>query len=253
MATQHHSQPIDLPSQGHFYDPENPLSSGQVEIKYMTAEHEDILTSRNLISKGLVIHKFLEAMIASPDVKYEDLLLGDKSAIILASRILGYGKDYPARVTCNACGETGDLVVDLVKIEPKEIDVSDHPKGQNQFSVLLPVSGKTVVFKLLTVKDELEIEKELQAMRKIKKDFSSEVTTRLRKCVLSVNGETEGGKIAHFVKTMPVRDSKAFRDKIREVTPDVDLTADYTCDNCGHYEKVEVAIDANFFWPDARL
>jgi len=85
---------VDLPSQGLLYPKDSPLSSGTIEIKYMTAREEDILTSANLIKKGIVIDKLLEALIIDKSIKLDDMLLGDKNAILIASRILAYGKDY---------------------------------------------------------------------------------------------------------------------------------------------------------------
>ena len=88
-----------MPSKGHFYPSDNPLSSGQVEIKYMTAKEEDILTSANLIQKGIVLDKLLQALIVSEGVNLDDVLIGDKNAIMIASRILAYGKDYKFEYT----------------------------------------------------------------------------------------------------------------------------------------------------------
>ena len=85
---------VDLPSKGHFYVQGHPLSSGKVEIKYMTAKEEDILTSQNLIQQGTVIEKLLQSLIVDKSVKVDDMLIGDKNAIMGAARILGYGKDY---------------------------------------------------------------------------------------------------------------------------------------------------------------
>ena len=84
---------IDLPSKGLLYPKENALSSGQVEMKYMTAKEEDILTNVNLLRQGVAIEKMLKSLIKSP-VNYEDLTLGDRNGLLIAARILAYGKDY---------------------------------------------------------------------------------------------------------------------------------------------------------------
>ena len=85
---------VELPSKGYFYSEGHPLSSGRVEIKYMTAREEDILTSQNLIKQGTVIDKLLEALVVDKSIKMDDMLIGDKNAIMVAARILGYGKNY---------------------------------------------------------------------------------------------------------------------------------------------------------------
>ena len=84
---------IDLPSKGVLYPKDNPLSSGKIEMKYMTAREEDILTNQNYIKNGTVIDELLKALIVSK-INYNDLITGDKNAIMLAARVLGYGKDY---------------------------------------------------------------------------------------------------------------------------------------------------------------
>ena len=89
---------IDLPSKGLVYPKEHPLSSGNVEIKYMTAKEEDILTSPNLIEKGIVLDKLLESIIVTEGVKLDDFIMGDKNTLLVSARILGYGKDYPIQL-----------------------------------------------------------------------------------------------------------------------------------------------------------
>ena len=88
------TETVDLPSKGHFYFQGHPLSSGKVELKYMTAKEEDILTSQNLIQQGTVIDVLLESLIVDKSIKVEDLLVGDKNALMVAARVLGYGADY---------------------------------------------------------------------------------------------------------------------------------------------------------------
>jgi len=97
MSEQKYAFPTEvlaLPSKGLLYPKEHPLSSGQIDVKYMTAKEEDILTSSNLIEKGLVIDRLLESVIADPKIKLDDLLIGDKNALMVGTRVLGYGKDY---------------------------------------------------------------------------------------------------------------------------------------------------------------
>ncbi len=143
---------IDLPSKGYFYSKDSPLSSGQVEIKYMTAREEDILTSMNLIQKGTVMDILLEALVVS-DVNLDDVLIGDKNAIMIASRVLAYGKDYTFEFTDPSSGESREETVDLTKLEDKKIDFSKYEKGKNEFNFELPASKKTITFKILTQRE----------------------------------------------------------------------------------------------------
>ena len=70
---------VSLPSQGKCYPETNPLSSGNIELKYMTAREEEILTSQSLIKKGVVLDKLFEAIIVDKGVNPDDIILGDKN------------------------------------------------------------------------------------------------------------------------------------------------------------------------------
>lgn len=255
QETKYHTEVIDLPSKGWFYPKDHPLASGQIELFYMTAAHEDILTSRNLIQKGVVIDKLLEALIADKNVKMDEILISDKSAIMIASRILGYGKEYPVKISCPNCDTVNEMVIDLEGIDNKESELfTDNHKGTNVFPFQLPVSKKTLQVKLLTHADERNIRLELEGLKRVvKSDVSKEATTRLKHCIVSVDGEADRGKVNNFVDTMPARDSLALREYLRKVAPDVDLTTEFSCSNCGHEGRVEIPIDINFFWPNVQV
>lgn len=249
------SETIDLPSKGWFYSPDSPLASGQLDIYLMTAKHEDILTSRNLIQRGVVIDKLLEALIANPAVKLDELLLGDKAAIMIAARILGYGKDYQVSINCESCGAGNEMTIDLQSLAEKEVDFfTPENKGRNGFPFLLPVSGKTVVFKFLTHADEKAIRTEIDGMKKVlKSEVGQEMTTRIRRSIISVDGSEDGEIIRNFINAMPARDSRSLRDFVRKHSPDVDLSHNFTCKECGFEGRVEVPIDVTFFWPDSGV
>jgi hypothetical protein len=251
--TQFPTEVVELPSKGWFYPPEHPLSSGRVDLYFMTAKHEDILTSTNLIIKGVVIDKLLSALIATKDVILDDLLLGDKYAIMVAARILGYGKNYEASVQCPKCEVTEDVPINLETFGDKEIEFDPKMKGKNEFTFALPVSKRVITFRLLTQKDETEIQKELDGLKKLKIEVSEEVTTRMRRAVISVDGDATRSVVNAFVRDMPVKDARAFREYARTIMPDIDLTFDYTCSSCGYSDRLEVPINHKFFWPDAEL
>ena len=233
---------VELPSKGLLYPEGNPLSTGKVEIKYMTAKEEDILTNQNYIAKGIVIDKLLQSLIVSP-INYDDLLIGDKNAIMLAARILGYGKDYSFTYD----GETQD--VDLTDFGSKYLNESLYTKGKNEFEFYLPHSKNTITFKLLTHGDEKKIEREIQGLKKINKNTSQDLSTRLKHIVTSVNGSYESKDVRDFVSNyMLAKDSRALREYIKEVQPDVDLTTTITTFN--GTEDITLPITMNFFWPD---
>lgn len=240
---------IDLPSEGYFYPLSSPLSSGRIQLKYMTAREEDILTNQNLIKKGVVLDELLKALIVTPNVKLDDIFVGDKNAIFIAARRLAYGDEYPAKITCPKCGEENEVKINLGELKSKEFDFSKYTKGENAFSFELPVSKKTVVYRLLTHKDEGDIDAELKGLAKISKANTPEMTTRLKYSIVSVDGNSDRGVVKKFVDNMLAKDSMALRRYIRENTPDMDMTFDFTCSACGHNERMAMPLGVDFFWP----
>ena len=232
---------VDLPSRGLIYPETSPLSKGEVEMKYMTAKEEDILTNQNYIQKGTVLDELIKSLIVTPDVKYEDMIVGDKNALLVAARILGYGKDY----TFMYGGE--EQMIDLTTVENKPIDESLFTKGVNEFNYTLPSNGTKITFKLLTSADERKINAEIEGLKKINKNASPELSTRLKYIITSIGDNREPKDIREFVDNhFLARDSRAFREYIREVQPDVDLTFFPDGDN----SKVNIPIGLSFFWPD---
>jgi hypothetical protein len=239
---------VELPSKGLIYPKDNPLSSGKIEMKYMTAREEDILTNQNYISKGIVLDKLIESLIVSK-VNYNDIIVGDKNALLIASRVLGYGKDYSFKGYSRAEGGIKEFNIDLTTLKDKMLKKKDlNEIGINEFSFELPHTKKAITFKLLTHGDEKSIEKEVAGQNKIRPDSNPEVSTRLKYQILSVEGNSDKKTIREFVDfQLLARDSKALRDEVKRVSPDVDLK--YTGED--GEEDINIPINLNFFWPDA--
>ena len=238
---------VELPSKGYFYFEGHPLSKGKVEVKYMTAREEDILTSQNLIQQGTVIDKLLESLIVDKSIKIDDMLIGDKNAIMVAARILGYGKDYDITY------DDEEYIIDLSKLEPVDIDFSKFKKGVNEFEFKLPNSERSITFKLLSGKDEKDIASEIKAKEKISKGQSSELTTRFKTMMLSVDGKSEKAYINSFVDSEFLsRDSLAFRQYLSSITPDVDMTTTVV-NSTGKEIEVTIPVTLRFFWPTASV
>jgi len=232
---------IDLPSKGIVYSKENPLSSGKVEMKYMTAKEEDILTNQSYIQKGTVLDKLLQSLIVDKKINLDDLVVGDKNALLVGSRILGYGKDYDVNIGGS------NYTIDLSTLENKEFDIKSLEQGKNEFSYTIPTNNTVITYKLLTGKDEKAIDREIAGLKKLNKDASPEMSTRLKHMILSVDGNEEKKDIREFVDNyLLARDSRAFREHVKNTQPDIDLT--YVVDSG---EEVSVPIGLNFFWPDA--
>jgi hypothetical protein len=238
------TETVELPSKGLVYPPSSSLASGVIEMKYMTAKEEDILTNQNYIKQGVVLDKLLKSLIISP-IDYDDLILGDKNAVLVAARILGYGKDYSFKYK----GET--VTVDLTECPLRYLDPSKVTPGVNEFSYTLPTSNTQITYKILTNKDEKEIQAELEGYKKLNKDFTPELSTRLKYVIQSVNGNADKKAIREFVDNyMLARDSKAFRDHLVATQPDVIMESTITLSD-GTEEGVNIPVTINFFWPDA--
>ena len=238
---------VDLPSQGLLYPKDSPLSSGQIEIKYMTAREEDILTSANLIKKGIVIDKLLEALIIDKSIKLDDMLLGDKNAILIASRILAYGKDYEVEI------DGKEVVVDLTTLKEKKLDEKIVVNGANEFDFELPATKRKLTFKLLTQSDEKSMDKEIQGYKKIGDGIGYETTTRLKHQILSVDGDAKKASINSFVDNEFLsRDSRDFRAHVNSINPDVEMKSVYT-DEDGNEKEFTVPMTVTFLWPDASI
>jgi hypothetical protein len=240
------TETIELPSKGLLYPEGHPLSSGKVEMKYMTAKEEDILTNQNYIKQGIVIDKLLQSLLVTK-FNYEDLFLGDKNAILVAARVLGYGKDYS--FTYN----NEEITVNLAELPSVELDESlILEKGVNLFKYILPHSQNEITFKLLTGKMEKDIDAEVKGLKRINKNNSAELSTRLKHQISSVNEDEDQKTIREFIDNyLLAKDASAFRVYLKSINPDVKMTFLYEGENSE--EEVAIPLQVQFFWPDARV
>ena len=234
---------VELPSKGLVYPEDNPLSSGKIEMKYMTAKEEDILTNQNYINNGTVIDELLKSLIITK-INYNDLIVGDKNAIMVAARVLGYGKDY------NFTYNNEEHVVDLSQLDNKEVNEKDFTKGKNEFSFTLPTSETLITYKLLTHGDDKKVNNEIKGLKKLNKLASPELSTRLKHMILSVNGDAEKKSVREFVDNyFLAKDSRAFREHIKATQPDVNLKFEIEGPD-GDVKDIDIPIGITFFWPD---
>ena len=237
---------VDLPSKGLLYPEGSPLSTGKIEIKYMTAREEDILTSANLIKQGMVVEKLLESLIVDKSIKVDDLLIGDKNAVLIASRIRAYGKEYEVEI------DGRKIEVDLTQLKDNQLDESIVTNGANEFEFELPATKRKITFKMLTSGDEKAIDEEVKGYEKIH-GIGYELTTRLKHQIISVDGDTKRASINGFVDNEFLsRDSIAFRTYVSTIMPDVDMTSTYTDDD-GEEKEFTVPMTVTFLWPNAGI
>tara|TARA_R110000824_G_scaffold113228_1_gene262880 strand:- start:47 stop:793 length:747 start_codon:yes stop_codon:yes gene_type:complete len=241
------TEQVELPSKGLVYPKDNPLSSGTVEMRYMTAKEEDILTNQNYIKDGTVIDRLLKALIVTK-INYDDLVVGDKNAIMISARVLGYGKDYTFKYNDE------EITVDLSELNQRFINEDELlEKNINQFTFTLPHSEIPITFKLLSNKDDKAIKAEVAGLKKIDKKSSPELSTRLKYTILSINGDDDRKSIREFVDSyMLARDSRAFREHLKAFQPDIDLKFNFVGTD-GIERETTLPMTVSFFWPDSGL
>jgi hypothetical protein len=251
--TSYPAETIELPSKGYFYDESSPLSKGSVELKMMTAREEDILTNENFIKNGTVLDKLLESLIVTPGVRTQDLLMVDKNALFVAARRLAYGDKYgPVKIECKKCNTENKTYIDLSTLNEKEVDFNKFQKGSNEFEFEFPFCKRKITFKLVTSGDQEIIDRDIKAMTKIKKQASTEVTTRLKKLIVSIDGKPDIAAINKFVDNeLLSKDSMALRAYIKTIAPELDMGFDFVCEHCGEVERMDVPMTVQFFWPES--
>ena len=243
---------IELPSKGLLYSADSALASGKVEMKYMTAKEEDILTSSSLIKQGVVLDRLFQSLIVSP-INYDELLVGDKNAIMIAARILGYGKDYEVEITDPfSQDDKQKVVIDLTGIQAKPYDYDSLTPHQNEFTLTLPVSKRVVTFQLMTQGLDKKVRDAVKGQLKMTKltGIDKELTTRMKYLLTSVDGNKEQQYISNFVDNeLFAQDSRFIRDEIKRLTPDLDMTFVFTSNQTGESQVMEVPMDVSFFLP----
>jgi hypothetical protein len=243
---------VELPSRGEFYPEDHPLHKKEsVEIKHMTAKEEDLLTSKTLIKKGIVLDRFLSSILLDKSIKTDSLLMGDKNALLVAARISGYGPVYETKVLCPSCGERSDFAFNLEEdFDLQEVDEEEKPEllESGNFLIELPVTGWEIECKLLTGNDERKMSRKAENNKKIGVKSDSHLIDQLRMIIVSISGHTDRATINQAIEVLPARDSLHLRVTYQKCVPNVDLTQIFTCGLCDHSQEMEVPLSADFFW-----
>lgn len=242
---------VELPSGGSFYPKDHPLhGKTSIEIKHMTAKEEDILTSESLLRKGIAIERLLQSLMVDKGIKLDDLLVGDKNALIVGARITGYGADYRTSVSCPSCRGSQEAEFDLQELEASKCTLPEgvERSAEDTFFVPLPHSGALVELQLLTGHEERQYLSNNTRKRK-KKLRESSTTDLLKLLILSVDGYDDMESINNLLDVLPVRDSVHIRKIYEQISPDVDLSQDFECQSCGYEGSIGVPLNADFFWP----
>ena len=241
---------VELPTKGKFYPPNHPLHNIEtIEIKYMTAKETDILTSKQLLKKGVAVDRMLQSLILDKSIKVEELFTGDKNAILIASRISGFGQFYEASVVCKNCTVTSDQSFDLGEVKTKE-PPEDADYGENgTFFITLPQTKILAERRLLTGLDEKRLSDKTDKKRKLKLPESI-LTDQLKTVIVSLNGVADRSTVEEFVDVMPAQDSNYLRTEYDKMRPDIDLAYQFDCEECDSLNNITIPFSVNFFWPE---
>lgn len=242
---------VELPSRGKFYPKDSPLYNvDKVEVKYMTAKEEDLLVSPGLVKAGIAMDRVIESLLVDKRIRAKDLLVGDKSAILINIRKNAFGEDYEFAFYCTKCGEINKHVKNLDEITIKELKTGEDCfyTDYGTIQLKLPKSKATVELALLRGEDETTIEQTIE--KRVKNNLPEEsLLIRYRHMIRSINGNTDLETIVSFIETMPVLDSRVLRKRYAELNPDVLLNYSADCKKCGHTNEGGVPIMVDFFWP----
>ena len=245
---------VDLPSGGKFYPENHPLHNAEaVEIRYMTARDEDILVNKSFLKKGVVLDRLLESVIIDKNISVKSLLVGDKSAILVAARITGYGSEYDTKVACPSCGDVNDHSFDLLEastitgMENSGVDYEQTSNGT--FIIKTPRTEALVEIKLLTGGDEDKLVKTNQ-MRVKNKLPELGMTDQMLSYIVSINGTSDTNFLNSFIENMPAMDARSIRSSYKKIMPNIDLSQQFQCNSCDYEQEMEVPFTSEFFWPE---
>ena len=251
------TQFVELPTGGIFYPEGHPAhGKTKLEINYMTALQEDMLTSEDLLKEGVAVTRMVQSLLVDKSINIQDLLIADVNALMVASRVTGFGPEYTTRIRCSNCGSNDEYEANLNESLEMSTDQTRQrvktlqaplisEDGTMFYNVELPLSKVNVGCKLLTGSDEEKVSRRAS----MESNGRSLITTLLRTIIFSVNGETNPIAVASFVNSMPTQDSQFLREKYLTLIPNFSLMQQYACQSCGHTADVEVPLNADFFWP----
>ena len=242
---------VELPSQGRFYPQGHPLhGKDSIELRQMTAKEEDMLTSRTLLKKGIALDRVIASIIVDKSIDPDSLLVGDRNAIIIATRVAGYGHIYETKVACPNCSTIQEYSFNLNHAnisdgsDARDLGVKFNDNGT--FNVTLPVTNVDVCFRLLNGRDEKTFLNGMQADKKTKNEKN--ITRQIAAIIVSLNEDSSMQAKQYFIDNVPSLDSRHLRLAYRLAAPNIDLTQQFECSECGHEQEMEVPLSADFFW-----
>jgi len=242
------NQPYDiipLPSEGKLYK----NKKSKVKIAYLTAADENILTSPNLLESGDFLEILINRKLLEPDLRYKDLLPGDRDAIMVWLRATGYGEMYPVTIFDEE-DKPFDTEVDLTKLPVKRLNA--EPDSEGLFPFKLPVSGHLVKFKILNIGEIEELEEMSKFLREENNLINVEATLILENQIAEIDGIKDKNYISEFVDTMRIMDSKKLKDYINTIACGIDTNVTFRTPGGGSVTRF-LPFTIKFFWPDYEI
>jgi len=243
---------VDLPSGGKFYQEGSTLHGvSQIEIRHLTAREEDILANQQFLLDGSMFTRLLKSIIVNKSIDPNDLISGDRNALLLAARVTGYGSSYGIKETCPHCGTKAEFVYDLDKVQrvhdlPSGVEMND---STGLFSFQLPKSNMEVVVRILTAADEDYLRKQNEKAESLG-IANNKTINFFRLSVVSVNGVSDQAQLNQLFDVLPAIDSRKIRHVCNNLSPDVSTKQMVACGSCGEETESEVPFNLGFFWPD---
>jgi len=242
---------VPLPSRGIIYSPGSSVFRKEtLDIKPMTAREEDILTSRAYLKNGTVITELIKSCLINKKIDVDELIAGDRVALMVALRITGYGADYDVECDCPKCSVKSKQSFNLSELKIKRLEIDPVSEGSNLFEVVLPISKKNLKVKFLNGYDEKELTLTATRKQKLGLQTDSIITDKLNFSIVSIDNITDKNKISQFVNNMPARDSLALRKFLDNNEPGIDMTVTMKCPSCFEESELKLPLGVSFFWPD---
>jgi hypothetical protein len=245
-----------IPSLGLVYPEQSALHNAQtVDIKAITPTEENILMNPAILKRGTVISELIKSCITEKTIDPGEMLSGDRNALVVAIRSLGYGQIYTTQAQCPECEKKQEIDVNLNKLKLQNLDLDKLQQTspfKNEFHLYLPESKKNITFKFLTGREEERLVSEAEARKKKGLQDDQVITQRLKTIITSVENITDRNIINKFVMVMPGKDSALLRKFYDQNEPKIDMTTEFECSNCGHQEVITIPLGPTFLWVNFR-
>ena len=236
---------IPLPSKGKLYKD----VKQSVRVSFMTTADENILTSPNLLQSGQFLEILINRKLLEQNLRYRDLHVGDRNAIMIWLRATGYGEMYPVTLL-DENDIPFDTEINLHDLKIKNLSV--EPDSEGLFDFIMPLSKVNIKFKLLTCGDVDDIEAMVDADKESGNPVNNSSTYKLEKSIVEVNGNRNKEDIRMFIDGIRILDTKKLNDYIDSIESGLDLNIEIKTPGGGSI-KTFLPLNVNFFWPNFGL